>query len=297
MKFHPYSEIFPLLEGATLDELVADIKAHGLRERIWLYEGQILDGRNRFLACQKAKVKPKYRTLKGTEQAALAFVVSANIHRRQLTDAQRAMAAARIATLRKGANQNSPKNTGESDTGASRDAPSQSDAAQQMDVSRSSVQRARKVIEKGSKALQQAVDKGEVPLKRAAAVTDLPKSEQLQAATAPMQAKPDADEPPRDDDWTENEEVAAIDRELSESIEKVMCADDKLAAAHTEIKRQAAEIAVLKLSRDGYMNGKQAVTRMLKSEQRKREKLTQQLEKAEAEIEKLRERVSIMEAA
>ena len=288
MKFHPYAEIFPLLDGADFNALVEDITAHGLRELIWLFDGKILDGRNRFLACQKAKIEPKYRQYRGTD--ALAFVVSLNIQRRHLSDAQRAMAAARIATLKLGSNQH--------DEGASREAPSQSEAAQQMDVSRSSVQRARKIVEKGSKALQQAVDKGEVPLKRAAAVTGLPKSKQLQAATTSKQAKPEAsDVPPRDDAWTEDEEVAAIDRELSESIEKVMRADDKLAAAHTEIKRQAAEIAVLKLSRNGYMNGKQAVTRILKSEQRKSEKLARQLEEAEAEIEKLRERVSVMEAA
>lgn len=245
MKFHPYAEIFPLLSDDELGELAADIKSFGLRESIWLYDGQILDGRNRFLACQKAKIKPTYRPFKGTEQGALALVVSANIHRRQLTEAQRAMAAARIATLKKGERGNAVI-PGEKD--ASRDAFNQEGAAERFDVSRSSVQRARKVIDRGSAALQRAVDAGEVPLKKAAAVTNLPKSEQLAAATRPLEQE----------EWVpdinEDEILAQAEKEFAVSTDKWLQADDKLAAAQAEIKRQAAEIASLKASRDSYMN-------------------------------------------
>ena len=282
MKFHPYAEIFPLMEGSPFDELVADIKVYGLREKIWTYEGKILDGRNRFLACQKAKIKPEYRTFKGTGQGALAFVISANIHRRQLTDTQRAMAAARIATLRQGGDSNAP-----------RGALTQTQAAEHMQVSRRSVQRARKVIESGSKQLQHAVESGDVPLTMAAAVTELPKSQQLAAATH----KPE----PNDPEIPSPEEMAdidaAIDREYTASIAKVMEADDRLVAADAEIKRQTAEIAVLKSSRDGFMNGKDAMTRLLKAEQRKTERLEKRIKELETERERLKERVAIMEAA
>jgi ParB-like chromosome segregation protein Spo0J len=281
VKFHPYSEVFPLIEGAEFDALVADIKANGLREKIWLYEGKILDGRNRFLACKKAGVKPLTRKYTGKD--ALAFVVSANIARRHLTVEQRSLAGARIATLQRGDNQHT-----------ARAASSQKEVAEKLGVSTDSIQRAKKVIEHGSKALQNAVESGDVPLKKAASVVGLPKSEQLKAATQP----PD---PILSDDWTPEvpgaEEMEAIEREIEDSEAKVLRADDVTIGYHNELKRQAAEIAVLKTTRDGYMNGKAAVTRMLEAEQRKVAKLQKEIAKLREENEALRERISIMEAA
>jgi len=284
MKFHPYSEIFPLIEGADFEALVEDIKTHGLREKIWLYEGKILDGRNRFTACKRAGVKPVFRKYIGKDAA--SFVWSMNVSRRHLSASQLAMAVAKRATLEKGANQH-----------AQNCAPSQSKAAEDANISRRIVQHARKVVDEGSKALQRAVENGELSVAKAASVVDLPKSEQLAAAKEKLKLV-ESDDPPREDgEPDEDEKLAATEKELSASIDKVMRADDKLAAAYAEIKRQAAEIAVLKLSRDGYMNGKATITKLLKAEQHKCEKVVRQLQQANSEIEKLRERVSIMEVA
>jgi len=95
----------------------------------------------------------------------------------------------------------------------------------------------------------------------------------------------------------EDAALEAAERELNASIDKVMKADDKSAAMHEELKRQAAEIAALKITRDGFMNGKAEVTKRLQAEQRKVAKLEKENKRLRDEIESLRERVAIMEAA
>ena len=145
-----------------------------------------------------------------------------------------------------------------------------------MDVSRSSVQRAKKVIDEGSKALQRAVESGEVPLKKAAAVVNLPKSEQLAAATkkAEPEAPPDKWEPDADEEAMAEQ----FEKNYAASLDKIMGANDKLAAAHAEIKRQAAEIAQLTMSRDGYMNGRSEMLKLLKKVQSKNLRLEKEIE-------------------
>jgi ParB-like chromosome segregation protein Spo0J len=86
---HPYSAIFPPMKDDDFDKLVADIKANGLHQPIVMYQGKILDGNNRYRACSLAGIEPKFLEYKGDDAQAKVFVISANIHRRHLTPAQK----------------------------------------------------------------------------------------------------------------------------------------------------------------------------------------------------------------
>jgi hypothetical protein len=89
LKFHPLAGIFPLMEGAEFDALVADIKANGLHYPVILYDGKILDGRNRYRACLAAGFEPTVRNGDNWIGDPASFVISRNIHRRHLTTEQK----------------------------------------------------------------------------------------------------------------------------------------------------------------------------------------------------------------
>ena len=165
--FHPLAKIFPLLEGADFENLVADIREHGQLEPIVIYDDMVLDGRNRYRACIAAGIEPNFVPFRGDDP--LTFVISANLHRRHLDESQRAMVAAKLATLQRGSNQHAPIG-----------APSQDEAADMLNVGRRSVQRAREVLDQGAEELRAAVERGEVSVAAAADVATLPQQEQAE---------------------------------------------------------------------------------------------------------------------
>jgi hypothetical protein len=95
LEFHPIAGIFPLIEGDEFYTLVSDIKLHGVREPIWLLDGKILDGRNRYNAAKQAGVQFATRNFSGTHLEAIDFVWSLNRTRRHMNSSQAAIADAR----------------------------------------------------------------------------------------------------------------------------------------------------------------------------------------------------------
>jgi N6-adenosine-specific RNA methylase IME4 len=97
MKDHPLANIFPLLNEEDLDRLAEDIAANGLHFPITTHEDMILEGRNRYRACVKANAEPRFVPFDNGDP--LAFVISANAIRRDLTKSQRAAVAVNAEDL------------------------------------------------------------------------------------------------------------------------------------------------------------------------------------------------------
>jgi len=210
MEFHPLANLFPLMLERDLDELAADIAEHGQREPIYIYEGKILDGRNRFRACRKLKREPWFepwpfvgepRKGESRDRDPLAFVVSMNLRRRHLDESQRALVAAKLASLKKGRPPSQREAPGEEvlENVADLNAPigafsiqappgvTMPAAARLLNVGRRSITRAREVLVHGDTALVAAVEAGEVSVWDAAKIVRKPKNIQ-QAALAAVQS-------------------------------------------------------------------------------------------------------------
>jgi ParB-like chromosome segregation protein Spo0J len=164
LEFHPLADIFPLVEGQDFAELMADIKTHGLHEPIVVFESKILDGRNRYRACQAAGVEPAFTAYTGDDP--IAYVISLNLRRRHLDESQRAMVAAKLATLRDGQRADLVEGL---PIGR---------ASALLNVGERSVARAREVIDHGAPELAQAVERGSISVSAAADVATLPAQEQ-----------------------------------------------------------------------------------------------------------------------
>ena len=94
---HPAADAYPLIDGDEFTKLVASIKENGLREPIILNHDRtmLIDGRNRYRACQLAGREPTYEVLaRGVgELEILKLIVDRNERRRDLNPGQKAMVA------------------------------------------------------------------------------------------------------------------------------------------------------------------------------------------------------------
>ncbi len=178
MKFHKYADLFPLLEGDEFDALTKDIHINGLLEPIWTYQGEILDGRNRFRACEAIGIEPELRDYEGNDP--LSFVIAMNIVRRHLSASQKAMIAVLMLPLmREDASErmlhgDPTVKLPEGSTGDARDK-----AGQAVGVSGKYVDMASTILE-NAPALAHEVQIGEMPIPQAYKIAKMEQDAQRQ---------------------------------------------------------------------------------------------------------------------
>lgn len=185
MEFHPLADIFPMMSGSEFASLVEDIDKNGQIQPIFTYQGKIIDGRNRYKACEKLNLAPMTIAWDGEESELIPFVLSLNLTRRHLNESQRSMVANKLANLE--------KHEKKSDTQicvSETPAVSQGDAAAMLSVSPRSVQHAKTVQETGSRELIDAVEKGEVAVSTAAFLAkEIPQEKQSEIIATAQDVK------------------------------------------------------------------------------------------------------------
>jgi len=155
---HELATLFPAISDEELHELAASIKENGQREPILLFDGRIIDGRNRYAACLIAGVAPKVKEIRGSVNL-VDLVIDANLRRRHLDTAQRAMIAAELCNRKRGGKQE--------DTNSGIPLISQSEAAEKLGVSVDSVKQAVVVKNSGDAALIEETKNGKKKLNAA----------------------------------------------------------------------------------------------------------------------------------
>jgi N6-adenosine-specific RNA methylase IME4 len=168
---HPFVQLFP---RATSDEqraLTESVRQHGVRDAVTVFDDRTADGVSRCLAGIELGIgweelpKTQYE---GDETSLLQLVIDKNLNRRHLNESQRAMVAARLATMSQGARTDIAQIC----------AMSQQQAADQLNIGRRLVQYAGDVLTHGAQELQDAVNSGTLAVSAAVDAIKLPPEKQ-----------------------------------------------------------------------------------------------------------------------
>lgn len=173
--FDPVTDIFRLMTEEEYAELKQSIKQNGLREPITTQNGKIIDGRNRFRACQELGIEPSYVEI-DKNTSSILFIIDKNFNRRHLNGFDKVEVAQKMAKLPIGSNQHT--------AGAGR---SQQYIAQLLNTSADTLQRGNKIFNKGSETLKNALRAGKISVSVGAILADLPKEKQDEIANNDVQ--------------------------------------------------------------------------------------------------------------
>ena len=91
-RLHPVAAMFPMLKGYDYGELKLSIENHGQQEPIVVEGDVLIDGRNRLKICLELGIEPRVVEYTSALDVSI-YIHAANIHRRHLTEDQRAQIA------------------------------------------------------------------------------------------------------------------------------------------------------------------------------------------------------------
>lgn len=281
IKRHPLSAAFPDMTPDEYQDLKDSIEQIGIQNPIVIHDDMVIDGWHRYRAAVDLGIKADDQPTVwlGDDVDPKHYVLAQNLSRRNLDASQRAAAVSAVyGWIRLGDNQHKKRVGLEVQPSKS-----ESELAEIAGVSTKTIQRAKKVEQKASPAVKEAVRDGKIGLVKAAAIADLPKSKQAAAIDKPLPKKSSkAEEKPEvpvdiGPDDAELRAQAIAEKADFEAFQKLLDADDKLATAFAEIKRLNAELAIVKVARDGYMDGKAELSKLLKRANSKVDRLEKQL--------------------
>jgi len=85
-KQHPFGAVWQQFDDATFRELVDNIDRRGLDKDITRYQGMVLEGWHRYLACLATKVAPQFVDFEGDDLAAAELVNASEVRRHSSAD-------------------------------------------------------------------------------------------------------------------------------------------------------------------------------------------------------------------
>jgi hypothetical protein len=89
---HELANLMPMIEGKKVEELMESVRKGGLQYPIILFEGKILDGRNRYRALKTINhvfTSADFEVFEGTRDEAETKVIDLNMVRRQMTNKEK----------------------------------------------------------------------------------------------------------------------------------------------------------------------------------------------------------------
>jgi hypothetical protein len=198
-ELHPACAAWPEMSPKELAALADDIALNGLREPITLTpDGQLLDGRNRALACEMAGVEIPAGKIETYDGDPWLFSISRNARRRHMVSVDAiAMVVARLTKRERGEN----RGAGGRFTDGSNE-PTVAEAAKAAGISETAVKSAKVVLEHGTpEEIVEASQKGKgrkvANTVRARQQDAKPAPSTQPAPSKPKRAKVDINDPNR----------------------------------------------------------------------------------------------------